>query len=141
MRRMLLEPTTAPRASPSSGVPPRVIRVSRTSSRSRTAAMVRSDRGSTGRSFSECTAMSTAPSISARSIRSVNTPSPPISGSADRPRPIVDISTMEISVSDAPARGLARRAPATGQDAMIEFRCGRSWRTRLGWFGEGEQVA
>ena len=81
-RRRLLVPTTAPRGSVASVQALRATRQSRGSVRLVTAPIVNSRPVSTGRSFNEWTARSISSAASACSSRVVNTPLPPISGSA-----------------------------------------------------------
>ena len=81
-RRVLLVPTTAPDGKVANVQPLRATRASRTSARVVMAPKVRPGLSSTGRSFSEWTAMSMRPSHRASSSSAVNNPLPPIAGSA-----------------------------------------------------------
>ncbi len=78
---------------------------SRTSSRSRQAAMTRPSGSRVGMSLAEWTAISTAPESSASSISLVNSPLPPasISDRSVMRSPVVRIGTMAIASAGSPA--------------------------------------
>ncbi len=97
--RVLLDPITAPPRSVERLRPSREMRTSRASSRPRTAPTHSPSGSSTGRSLSECTAMSISRSRSALWMRSVKTPSPPISGSGRSGMSSPRVSIVTISHS------------------------------------------